>query len=114
MSPVQLRDGIAQHRPVAARSGFPPELKAAVVQFARRQRAVGQTWRVIADSLGLSTKALRDWCAPEKAATMLAVQLRPDEISLRNHNSVALVTPRGFRVEGLDLAELAQLLERLG
>jgi transposase-like protein len=74
---------------------------------ARRRLAAGEKMRSIISDLGVVETSLRHWMQqhPERA-------LQPVRIATAASVSgdIALVTPDGFRVEGLDLAGAARLL----
>ncbi len=120
MLAAQLRAAISLQRPTCARDGFSSDIKAQVVRFARHRREAGATWDDIAESIGLSTRTLRTWCAATPGAAMVRVQVVPDDEQLPKSPPGAaptthcLVSPGGYHVSGLTLDQLADLLVRVG
>jgi transposase-like protein len=93
------------------------------VSYARVCRDRGQTLGDISRRLGLVESTLARWLRAAKVeATDLApafrsVSLAGDEVAAYRGEvepSLRLVTPRGYRVEGLDVATLAYLLQVVG
>lgn len=118
MTSTQLRAAIELERPHCARDGFSPELRSRVARYARHQRAAGARWTAVAVSLGISRPTLRNWLSSEPATSIVAVRVVPDDIAPAENtpatSSSCLVSPRGYRVEGLSVEALVELLERLG
>jgi transposase-like protein len=69
----------------------------------------------IARALGVSDVSLQRWVEQAQPA-----RFRPVQVSLESEpeapvaGGLVLITPRGYRVEGLDAASLISLLGRLG
>jgi transposase-like protein len=96
---------------------YPPSLQRRVVAYSRRGRSAGRSlWR-IAGELGLGQGTLRNWMARHPKPRFLRVAVKgpaptpaPSE---KAASPMVLVTPRGYRVEGLDRASLTELLRSL-
>lgn len=110
-----LRVLLTQHRPAVSRDGYPPQLQRAAAEFAARLRADGWSDGRIAHELGLSPPTLRRWT---KRLVPSVSAFRPvavvEEAPAATGPSLALVTPGGFRLEGLTVEDAAFLLGRLG
>jgi len=88
------------------RHPYPPELRAEVVAAARDlDQPIARTAR----ELGLSVFTLHDWLRREDAVVKPVVV----EASPSAPLGVTLVTPSGFRIEGLDEAAAIRLLRAL-
>jgi predicted transcriptional regulator len=89
----------------------PEALRAEIAAYAEQRRAVGARVEVIARETGVSGESLRRWMAgaPRRRPAMVAVEIRPE----RGGAGVVLLTPGGYRVEGLDVAGAAALLRQL-
>jgi predicted transcriptional regulator len=83
------------------------------LQSASRARwSEGYSAGEIARALGISTETVRRWCkGAARSAALVPVQIREET---RTSGSVCLVSPRGWRLEGLDLARALAVLEQLG
>lgn len=106
----------------AARGGqsrwrCPAALRERVIAFARREIGVrGRTLQAVASELGLSQSGLGRWLRRERSSDLLRGRFRPVQVvaaSGVSAGSLILVTPSGYRVEGLSVTELAALLPRL-
>lgn len=115
-SPETLRALLAQTRPKPAHLGYPQATRERIVAWALSCRRTGATWQELATRVGLSHTTLREWARPARAAAsaaLLPVLVEP-EGAPRPSGSGILTSPRGYRVEGLNVEQLAVLLERLG
>lgn len=111
-----LREAIAQSRAGRARWRCPLPLRAQVVALAQEQREAGMSIQTVARELGLSESGLSRWlkaAEPLKATEPLLRPVRLSQTSSPNPESLVLVTPQGFRLEGLSLTSAADLLRRL-
>ena len=89
---------------------YPTELKSRVAAYARRRLAEGAKLAPVAVELGLPRLTLARWVAtPANAFRPVAVK----SPRFMGTQLLALVSPRGFRVEGLDLGEVTTLLRAL-
>jgi len=102
----------------------PQRARRAVLAYVEAARDEGLVWWHIAREVGLSQTALRRWreengggdhvallpveVITEEEAVAVASPAR-DDVGL-----VTLITPGGYRVEGLGVDELAALLARVG
>lgn len=94
---------------------YPAELKGRVVAWAQERRAAGAAWPVIADELGLGLDTVRRWClaskqsaAPPRAMVPVRVVARPAA------RPATVVSLSGWRIDGLTVAEAAEMLRALG
>ena len=89
-------------------------MRAPVLAYTRRQRAAGRSWTRIAHSVGLSVGSLKNWSrTPPPARTLVpvAVATPAPEVPVAG---LVVVSPGGYRAEGLDLATATALLRALG
>ena len=100
---------------IPAQRRYPAELKALAVDHARQAQATGRNLAAVAKELGLSDQTLRTWIEAEHGGGLRPVVIQPDpeEPPPITAGVPVLVTPEGFRVEGLDLAQLTSLLRTL-
>lgn len=106
-----LRRALSGARPTWNAAGFPAELRARVGRWLSARRAEGAPWSALSEALGIAEGTARRWADGGTSGGFVSVQL--DAPALRREGPV-LITPRGYRVEGLDAAMLHELLERLG
>lgn len=81
---------------------YPAELRAGVLSFSLTERSRGRSWSEIADDLGLGVPTLMRWCSGQRA---LPVVVKHAETS-----TLSVVTPSGWRIEGVTLSQVAELL----
>lgn len=96
------------------RSGYSDELRQAVVGHVRQRREQGEWWRDIAEELGVSAKTLRKWLGRHKPAVR-AVQItdNPNRTPAARQSCVVVTLPKGIRVEGLTVADIALLARQV-
>jgi len=94
------------------RRQFTDEQRLAAVRHMREQcTRGGRTWRSVAEELGIHESILRRWCEmyPEDTKP----EFREVEITTRQESRPVLTAPRGIRVEGLSVEEIAILLKTI-
>jgi hypothetical protein len=91
---------------------YTSELKKQVAKAAMRLREAGLGWHRIGRALGIPNETVRRFCraSSDSGGGAFAPVVVADDDS---GTSVVLVTPGGYRVEGLNLDQVAQLLTRL-
>lgn len=128
---ARVRELVASGRPADGAEAYPPEVRREVVAFALRTRAAGWTWAQVGSAVGLPPTTPRRWvltaeaqgggAADRERAEVTAPAVVPVEVMgeaalppSEAEVALTLVSPRGFRVEGLSLGAAAQLLAVLG
>jgi predicted transcriptional regulator len=92
---------------------YPARLRAAAAEYGRRQRDAGMSQAGIAKELGVSETTVCKWLRPE-VSTFKAVRVIAERRAGAETGRLCVVTPHGYRVEGLDVASTAALLRELG
>jgi len=100
---------------VTSRHGrcFPPELAERAGRWIAARRAEGATVSEIGEELGLGDNTVRSWCKRASSPTtraLVPVQVVPDAPA----RTVSIVSPAGFRIDGLSLGDAVALLKALG
>jgi hypothetical protein len=92
---------------------IPDTVRARVLAYAHGRRAAGESWVRIARTVGLSAGTLKNWSRrPARPRTLVPVAVAapfPGPAA-----PLVVVSPAGYRVEGLDLATASALLRALG
>lgn len=122
----------AQRLKAGRRSGslpFPEALRAFAVRYVEHVRKTGGTMAQAAEKLGVSEPTLYAWgkgkpagrpraLVAQKSAALVPVRVSEGRgaaaTSIEGLQQVALVTPGGWRVEGLTLEGAVELLGRVG
>jgi hypothetical protein len=92
----------------------PSEVKARVRQYVLGRREQGATLAQISDELGLSIRNVQRWSVtgraarPGRAIVPVAVEVIAECVA-----KVSVVSPSGYRLEGLGLDEAVRLLRAL-
>jgi hypothetical protein len=90
---------------------YPTDLRRRVVAWAQRRHGQGASWKTIKAELGQEFDTVRRWCLAEGTSRALVpVRIVPASVA----RTVSVVSPTGFRIEGLAIAEAAALLRELG
>ena len=108
----ELREAIAHDRAGKEHWRCSEPLRERVVTFARQRQQAGEAVMRIAEQLGLSPSGLSRWLPPGEA------KLRPVRIAEKpapalSQSLLVLVTPSGYRLEGLDADSAVDVLRRL-
>jgi len=111
-----LREAIDQSR-AAGRGRWccPQELRSRIATYGGRRRMAGASLAVIATEIGVSESSVARW-ATSPAPEPTAVQLREVQVDCAESTGSAgmvLITPRGYRLEGVSEAVALRLLREL-
>ena len=107
---TELREAIARSRVGQTRWRCPAQLREKIVGFTQERRQEGVSVMRVARELGMSESGLNRWL-PKADGRLRPVRV-VEEPSDRGH--LVLVTPGGYRLEGLSASCAADVLRRLG
>jgi len=107
---VAFRKAVARRGAVGPRLRYTPELRAEAVTYARERVASGGALAAVARELGVAANTLQAWLADQRHSP----GFRKVEIAADSAPTLIVYGPAGLRIEGLDIAALAELLRRLG
>jgi len=116
----ELREAIARHGRQRRTDPVPEPLRGEVLVYTATRRKLGATWQSIAQELGLSASGLQRWSARATGETRLRrVRIGRGPMPAPSTpqgtvGSLVLVSPRGFRLEGLEVFQALELLHSLG
>jgi hypothetical protein len=111
---MQIRGEIAKLR-ADQRRRYPPVLKGRILAWTRRATAAGILESECGPRLGIKTWRIRTWQqegarpVEQESVALVPIEVHP----LEPRVGPTLVTPSGYRVEGLALEQLATLLREL-
>lgn len=88
---------------------YPAELKRRAVVAAEKARRHGVAHAVVARELGVHPDTLRGWLRPSQDVALVPVRITESEAAARP----VVHGPRGLRIEGLALADIAEILRLL-
>ena len=96
---------------------IPDDVRAAVLTYARSERERGVKWREIARAVGLSESVLVRWTSGERrhpqSARIVPVRVALPQSGVALAGGVTLVSPSGYRVEGLAVIDALEVLHAL-
>ena len=104
-----LREALAESRIGKSRWRCPVGLRAEAIEYAKDRRSRGDGVAKIAGELGVSESGLLRWLR-STGAGFREVRIRPESSSAAG---LVLVTPRGYRLEGLSESLAVRLLREL-
>lgn len=107
----ELRQAIETER--AIEGNWSVEVRERVCAYTRWRRANGATTLEVAQELGFPTPTLSRWLRARVVGDDSAL-IEVRVVEQASTRSVAVVSPSGFRVEGLSLSEAASLLREIG
>ena len=87
------------------------ELRDRVIEVGRRRRNEGASWQSIGRELGMNYETVRRWCIQKEPATMRRVEIVPAPVDAAG--SIRVVSPSGFRAEGLTVRDAVMMLATL-
>ena len=91
---------------------YPAELRARVVSWANGRRVEGASWEEIKRELGQRFDTVRRWCVDgTETKDLVPVRVVATTVPAR---ALSVVSPMGFRIDGLTPAEAAALLREIG
>lgn len=115
----RLRRALRERAPGQGKR-YPAELRARAAAWVKRRRAEGMGWGLLGAELGVRWETLRSWCRtetapPRKLARVTVVKERRRHGDDSPERTLAVVvSPSGYRIEGLALADIVSLLRALG
>ena len=92
------------------KQSYSPELRARIVAYVEQRRAAGFSQRVVSEEVGVTWTTLRRWVS-SKPTAMVPVAVRP--VAPTRNVELSLVTPSGYRLEGLDARDAVALFRAL-
>ena len=115
---------LRQTRPRRHADGYPLDVRSSVVALARTRLAQGERLSVLARGLELNRGTLERWlqCEPPVRPSFFSVVVEPtsepvavvgDDGPPRRPGALALVSPTGFRLDGLSLDDAIHALREL-
>ncbi|MNK90085.1 hypothetical protein D3C87_1101260 [compost metagenome] len=96
------------HRKCARRSKV--ERERIISEIARRRQEEGRSVRSLLKEMNVSNKTYYNWLRNAGRGGFVPVTV----VAPPESKTLAIVSPRGFRIEGLTLADAAALLAKLG
>ena len=107
---TELREAITRSRVGQTRWRCPAELREEIVGFTNERRREGVSVMKVARELGMSESGLNRWL-PKGDGRLRPVCVVEEPSS---SDQLVLVTPGGYRLEGLNASCAADVLRRLG
>lgn len=97
---------------------YPEQLRGRVTQWTRIRRQHGASWQAIGRELKIAAESLRRWTLPDlqRRPTLVPVEVvaDADDDAAVAGRQLRLITRGGYRIEGLSLADIVELVRVLG
>lgn len=112
---AEIRATIRRLGPRGKGRRYPEELKRDALGYVAERRKVGRGLRTASAELGIPERSLHMWSsAPRSSSTPSFIAMTLADVpEPRPAGGIVVHAPGGVRVEGLDVASLADLLRRL-
>ena len=111
-----FREEVLQWRGVRRKGARPytTEMKAKALQLAKDLRVQGLAMDVVAKRLGICAATLYLWGSSSEGSRMVPVKVVRAEFPATAAPCLALVSPRGYRLEGVPVKLAMAMLQELG
>ncbi len=109
----QLREALGRAERSGAGRPYPPSLRQAAAGYHREREREGASLRQVAAELGVSDASLVRWSRERREPEPLFRAIKVVAEPAGRTSAVVVHGPRGLRIEGLTVDELASLIERL-
>ena len=107
-----IRAELAQLEHRGRGCAYPERLRKRVIAYVEARLTDGAATRLAGDELGMDWRTLLRWAPCATSAGFEQVVVREDTAAAATR--LVVHTPGGLRIEGLDLAALAELVRKLG
>ena len=105
---VKLRRDLAR-RERGRGKRYTASLKQRIAAAATELRRQGQSWQAIGGLLGIPHETIRRFCGADTTRALVPVEIVDEPAGA----GLTLVSPGGYRIEGLDVGDTAEILRRL-
>ena len=90
---------------------YPAALRGRIDAYVARRREQGASWAAIGDELDVPLETLRRWSKTPRVSAMVPVEVVAPTVD--SDDIVAVVSPSGWRLEGLDVRDAVAVLRAL-
>jgi hypothetical protein len=122
---VGIREAISRLEASGPKRRYDRELREQIFEYTERWQRLGVSRPRLAEAAGLSIKTVDNWRRAARKSTTatatamtakapVAVRIREDQHDSRRPGGVVLVTPGGYRLEGLDAVSALEIVRGLG
>lgn len=116
-----LRQAIGSLNRPFKTTAIPSDLRKKALQCVIEKQSLGESWSSIGRFLGLSSTTVKRWydieleakAAKRSRGPFLPVRVEAKELVTEAERSLVLVSPSGYRLEGIRVTEAAKLLKAL-
>jgi hypothetical protein len=88
---------------------YTPILRGRIAEAATKLRRQGQGWQAIGKLFGIPHETVRRFSGANTTATLVPVEIVDEPM----RTALTLVSPEGYRIEGLDVGGAVEILKRL-
>jgi hypothetical protein len=88
---------------------YTPILKGRIAEAATTLRRQGQGWQAIGKFFGIPHETVRRFCSANSTTALMPVEI----VDEPRRTALTLVSPEGYRIEGLDVGGAVEILKGL-
>ncbi len=92
---------------------YPEQLRKLAAKYARQRITAGEAIGSIAKQLGVAEQSLRNWMQRTSSDFRRVQVIESPLTEPSDSGKLALISPSGYRLEGLDVVSASQLLRAL-
>ena len=85
---------------------YDKSLKERVMSFVLQERKSGRSWNALGEGLGISIQTLQKWSRDRSSVPSKLLRVRTKPLV----GEVSLVSPSGWKIEGLSLSQALELM----
>ena len=101
--------------PKLATRPYPKRLRAAAIEYGTKKKMAGTPYAQISRELRVSLTTVRAWLGEEESKfKSVRINTQPQSSKTPTEGRLCIVTPHGYRLEGLDLNSATALLREFG
>ena len=111
-----LREAVAGLGRRSRTQAIPRPIRARVIEYARRGRAKGRSWREMAQTVDLSAYTVQRWVERAEETAPGAQRMVPVRVEVEpagRQGGLVLIMPSGVRLEGLACEDAVAVLRAL-
>lgn len=112
----RAREAIARLGKRGRTTRIPDDVRAAVLGYVERERTRGRSRQEVAGELGLSGSVVARWSngRPRTRGKLVPVRVLAAPTVEREATAVRIISPSGYRIEGISFREAVEAMRALG
>jgi len=100
-------------KPYKGKRRYPESLRLKTGRYIVRCRKQGESWGVIQQKLCLGNNTIKSWAEKVESNDIQPVKIKRVGARTKTINSLTIMSPQGWRIEGLDFQTATQFLKEI-